>query len=133
MSSIRGIRNNNPGNLEYNASIQWNGQTGQDANGYCTFDTMENGIRALTLDLQNAQTIHSRNTVYDIITNFSATDQAAYVANVSQALGVDAHDSIDTSDANTIEGLVTAVIKQECGYAGYLVALPSISAGIASV
>lgn len=130
MSSIRGIRNNNPGNLEYNASINWQGQIGQDADGYCTFDTMVNGIRALRIDLQNAQRLHGRNTVYDIITNFSATDQEAYVANVSKALGVDAHDTIDMSDPDTLNTFIDTVIKQETGEAGYLIALPSISAGL---
>lgn len=132
MSTVRGIRNNNPGNLEYNAGIQWQGQTGQDADGYCQFDTMVNGIRALRIDLQNAQAMHGRNTVYDIIVNFSATDQEVYAANVAHALGVDEHESIDMQDPQTIHTFINAVITQECGIAGRLAALPYISAGIAA-
>ncbi len=131
VSTIRGIRNNNPGNLKYNASIKWQGQTGQDAQGFCTFDTMTDGVRAMAIDLKNAQTIHGRNTVYDIVVNYSLTDQDAYVSNVSAALGVDPHDTIDITDPTTLYDYMTAAIKQESGELGYLAALPVLSTGIA--
>lgn len=41
----RGIRNNNPFNIKYNAANKWQGQTGSDGI-FCKFDTMQNGVRA---------------------------------------------------------------------------------------
>ncbi|HFX8036006.1 TPA: hypothetical protein ACIF5E_004931, partial [Escherichia coli] len=42
----RGIRNNNPGNLEYSKTNPWVGQTGDDGR-FAKFETPEHGIRAL--------------------------------------------------------------------------------------
>lgn len=49
MNAPEGIRNNNPFNLTYLASITWQGQTGYDGR-FCTFDTMIDGLRAGTVD-----------------------------------------------------------------------------------
>ena len=43
--ALRGITNNNPMNLKYEASNNWVGQTGSDGT-FCVFDTAEHGIRA---------------------------------------------------------------------------------------
>src|SRR5579871_2122772 len=45
--SPKGLRNHNPGNLRYVASIPWNGQIGDDGTGYAVFDSDEHGVRAL--------------------------------------------------------------------------------------
>ena len=43
--SPKGIRNNNPMNLEFRTSIQWRGQLGSDGR-FVVFDTPLNGLRA---------------------------------------------------------------------------------------
>ena len=48
----RGIENNNPGNIEYNKTNKWKGQTGHDGR-FVKFDTEINGIRSLVILLQN--------------------------------------------------------------------------------
>jgi hypothetical protein len=110
----RGLRNNNPGNIKYNANIQWQGQVGEDSGGFVIFDTMTDGVRALALNLYNYGQ-DGLNTVQAIITRWSTTDQAAYVANVSAALGVAPTDTLDMTDTTTITNLVNAIITQENG------------------
>jgi hypothetical protein len=131
-SAIRGIRNNNPTNLE-DAGIQWDGMTGVDADGYLIFATMVKGLRAASRNLANYQNLHGINTVDGAIRRWSKTDQDAYVANVAAALGVDPHDDIDLTDGSTQLGMLRAMIVQETGAAASLL-IPDgvIAEGIAS-
>jgi hypothetical protein len=46
-------RNNNPGDLRACSGFTWVGQIGIDEKGFCIFDTIENGWRALTVDVGN--------------------------------------------------------------------------------
>lgn len=109
----RGFRNNNPGNIR--GSDGFNGQTGVDSDGFATFDTMQDGIRAIAVILKNYQSLYGLNTVRALISRWSATDQAAYIADVAADLGVDPDDSINVADPNTLNGLVSAIITQENG------------------
>lgn len=111
---VRGLRNNNPGNIRYNAANQWQGQIGQDADGFCIFDTMVDGVRALARILYNYGA-EGYVTVQAIISKYSATDQAAYIANVSRALQVAPTDTLDMTNADTITNLVNAITSQENG------------------
>lgn len=46
----RGIRNNNPGNIDYNPANKWQGQLPMDKviePRFCRFESPEYGIRAL--------------------------------------------------------------------------------------
>jgi len=113
--TVRGLRNNNPGNIKYNPANQWQGQTGQDADGFVIFDTMVNGIRALAETLRNYGR-QGYNTVQAIISRWSTTDQAAYIANVAAALQVSPSDTLDMTDADTITNLTNAIITQENGF-----------------
>jgi hypothetical protein len=132
ISKIRGIRNNNPTNLE-DAGIQWDGMTGVDSDGYLVFSSMMKGLRAASKNLANYQNIHAINTVDAAIRRWSKTDQDAYVANVAAALGVDPHDSIDLTDGSTQLGMLRAMIVQENGAAASLLIPDSVIAeGIAN-
>lgn len=62
-------RYNNPGDLRSDG-IVWKGQSGTDADGFCIFDTVDDGWRALRLDLQN----HSRRYPRQSLTQFIAGD-----------------------------------------------------------
>jgi hypothetical protein len=134
VSTIRGIRNNNPGNIKYNVANDWQGQTGQDSGGFATFDTEANGIRAIAVILKNYSSHYGLNTVDGLIRRWSATDQDAYVANVSAALGVSPYDSIDITDTATLTTVVDAIIAQEDSRAAELALSLSgaIDSGIAS-
>jgi hypothetical protein len=133
VSTIRGIRNNNPGNIRYNAANQWQGQTGQDSAGFATFDTAANGVRAIAVILKNYSAHYGLSTVDGLIRRWSATDQDAYVANVSAALGVGPYDSIDVTDPATLTAIVDAIIAQEDSKAAELALEVSgaVSTGVA--
>lgn len=134
MSTIRGIRNNNPGNIKWSASQTFHGQIGQDSAGFIIFDTMENGIRAIAVIIKNYSHLHGLRTVDGIIRRWSVTDQDAYVANVSAALGVQPYDSISVDDTGTLTIVVDAIIAQEDGRVSELALNLSgaIDAGVAS-
>lgn len=132
LSPIRGIRNNNPGNIRVVAGVTWQGQIGVDDDGFLIFDTMENGIRAIARILKNYQRLYGLNTVRAIATRWSATDQTAYTANLSSWLGVDEDESIDVSDPETLGVLVRGIIRQENGLtASLLVSNSDIDQGVA--
>jgi hypothetical protein len=120
----RGIRNNNPGNIVRSA-IVWQGQLTPDqvaAKGwtwddtYVQFDDPSNGVRAIGHVLLS-KSQRGLNTVDAIISDYSTTDVAAYIANVSAALGVGPDDVVDVgSDLPTF---ATAIIQQENGQQPY--------------
>jgi hypothetical protein len=91
------------------------------------------GIRAIAVVLGNYYS-EGYQTVQDIITRWSSTDQAAYVANVSAALGVNAGDTLDLTnpdDGNSqLAALIGAIITQENGLNPY--SDSTIQAGIAA-
>lgn len=112
--SPRGIRNNNPGNLEYNAGINWVGQAGADSGGYLIFDTAEHGARALGHDLSTAIS-EGYNTIASLITHYappSENDTAAYVRAVAAWGELEEGSSIQVGDAPWI---AAAVATQENG------------------
>jgi hypothetical protein len=111
----KGLRNHNPGNLRYVASIPWNGQTGDDGTGYAVFDTDENGVRALGHQL-GTYASRGLNTVNAIISTYAPSNEnntAAYIAAVSSELGVDQNQSIDVN--GVLPQLVAAIIHHENG------------------
>lgn len=110
----RGIRNNNPGNLE--GDTQFQGQTGTDKGGYATFATPEDGLRAMALNLKNQQDLHGLQTVQDIITKWappSENNTAAYVQDVSQKLGVDPNQKLNLHDPAVLKTFTSAIISHE--------------------
>ena len=107
----------NPGNLRFIASILWHGQTGQQG-GFVVFDTLNNGARALAIDLLNAQNLHGLDTVRQIVSTYappSENDTAAYIAAVSTEMKVDPDDWLDLDLPETLTALVSAVWHHEQG------------------
>jgi hypothetical protein len=47
-----GLRNNNCGNLRPSTKYKWLGEQAPES-GYCVFDFIEHGIRAMAIDLKN--------------------------------------------------------------------------------
>jgi len=131
VSTVRGIRNNNPTNLE-DAGIAWQGMIGTDG-PYCVFDTMENGIRAAAINLRNYWRLHGINTVDGIVRRWSATDQDAYVSHVSGWIGVDPQDALDMEDVGVRTQLLQAMTRQEEGLPAELLIDSTIASVVASV
>ena len=113
-TQTRGLRNNNPGHIRDNIDNDWNGQTGTDDAGFVIFDTMQNGIRALTKILKN----YGLNTITQIISRWappSENDTAAYISSVANSTGFDPNQALNMNDANTLTALVAAITRQENG------------------
>lgn len=116
--SGNGFTVNNPGNLRYIAgSSAWNGQTGQTASGIATYDNLQDGCRAMYLQLQEYAE-NGDDTLTSMITTYappSENDTATYIANVSAATGIDpATELVWTSDGLPV---CYAMIVQENGQA----------------
>ena len=126
MKQSRGIRNNNPGNIDYNKNNQWRGQIGIETSAinprFAKFDTPENGIRALAKLLLNYQRLHKLNTVREIINRWAPPVEnitSAYVTACAQALGVDQNEVVNLSDRRLLKLLTVAIIKHENGSQPY--------------
>ncbi|MCO0607856.1 hypothetical protein NGG26_06245 [Klebsiella pneumoniae] len=117
----RGIRNNNPGNLEASSSNPWIGQTGSDGR-FAKFETPEHGIRALGRNLISYQR-QGIDTVGEIINRWAPpsdnNDTAAYIKAVCAQLGVTENQPLDASNPDTLQALCAAIIKHENGTQPY--------------
>ena len=110
----RGIRNNNPGNIE-DTGTAWIGRTGNDGR-YLTFDTPTNGIRALVIVLHSYFTRHGLNTVRGIISRWAPStenDTTSYVNAVAKSLGVTPDAVLDFK--LYVKPLTIAIIRHENG------------------
>lgn len=117
----RGIRNNNPGNLEASDSNPWQGQTGSDGR-FAKFETPEHGIRALGRNLISYQK-QGIDTVNDIINRWAPpednNDTASYIQAVCAQLGVEPNQPVNASDPDTLKALCAAIIHHENGEQPY--------------
>lgn len=114
---VRGVRNNNPGNLVYSEQ-GWDGELTPDGK-FSRFDTPEHGIRALAKNMRTYQNKHGLNTVAQMISKFAPpedhNDTPTYIKAVAGMMGVDPNQRIDTSDADTLTKLVNGIITVENG------------------
>ncbi|WP_419810677.1 structural protein [Bacterioplanoides sp.] len=115
--TVRGIRNNNPGNIRKGAD--WDGAAGDDG-AFVIFDSPEFGIRALSKLLLNYERLYGLNTVSGIINRYAPTNEnntLAYVESVAGKLGVNPHEQITVADR--LPELVKAIIYHENGQQPY--------------
>jgi hypothetical protein len=119
MSTIRGIRNNNPGNIKHSADV-WEGQAPQQTDAtFVQFTAPEWGIRAMTRIMR----VHydaGATTLRQLITIWappSENDTASYIAAVSSCSGLDPDTTYDFD--TMVAQLVPCVITQENGLQPY--------------
>lgn len=121
----RGIRNNNPGNIDYRPANNWKGQLAHDKTiepRFCRFSAPEYGIRAIIALLRNYQRKYGLNTVTGLISRWAPSNEnntAAYVRGVAKALAVAPGAVIALSDKNTAIRLAKAIIQHENGSQPY--------------
>lgn len=119
----RGIRNNNPGNID-RTKEKWQGMA-EDQSGdprFIVFKTPEWGIRAMAKTLLTYQNAHKLNTVKKIINRWAPpveNDTSAYVNTIAKAVGVKPTDVIDLDSMEVMLPLVKAMIKHENGVQPY--------------
>lgn len=121
-----GIRNNNPGNIEW--GDPWNGldpSKGLKNGRFCQFLDPVMGIRALACTLttyydKRVATDGSKiDTVTEIIERWApaadANNTQAYIADVAARAGFGATQTIDLHDFATMRAIVCAIIRHENG------------------
>jgi hypothetical protein len=119
---VRGLVNNNPGNIRPSTQYTWQGQVGVDkgakeAAGFVQFASPEAGIRAMTLNLLSYDQ-QGINTVQGVINRWAPPSEnktGTYINQVAKDLGVKPTDTIDLKDAAVMRQLVTSIIKFENG------------------
>lgn len=135
MASVpRGIRNNNPGNIDYNARNKWDGQLGIEegvANPrFARFSEAKYGIRALAKLLLNYRGKDGLagvgklgiDTPYEFISRWAPStenDTNSYASAIAKRLGVGVKDPIDISKAETLKQVVIGIIQHENGHNPY--------------
>lgn len=134
LHTLRGYRNNNPGNIERRAT-QWDGMSVDQSTDtrFIVFDDVRYGIRAMAKIL-NSYGRRGVNTIDEIVTTWAPpkvggefeNDTAAYVRSVSQRAGLPAHAPIGP---NEYPAVISAIIHHELGIQPYSQAL--IRQGIA--
>lgn len=126
-----GIRNNNPGNIEWGSP--WEGlvprgeATLPDGKRFCQFKDAPSGIRAIVrtlityADKRVAADGSAIDTVWEVIARWappSENNTPAYVSQVARVVGVGAHDPINIKDYAVMRALVVGIIAHEnAGYA----------------
>ncbi|SUD80247.1 structural protein P5 [Pseudomonas putida] len=130
MTTPRGVRNRNPGNIDYNPRNAWQGQLGLEEGvakpRFARFDHPENGIRALGKLLINYRGKDGMpgvggkgiDTVLETINRWAPSnenDTQAYASAVAKRLGVKPTDPINIKDSATLRGMVLSIIIHENG------------------
>ncbi|MCL8343256.1 structural protein P5, partial [Pseudomonas mosselii] len=126
----RGVRNNNPGNIDYNPRNAWQGQLGVEVGvakpRFARFDSAENGIRALGKLLLNYRGKDGMpgvgkpgiDTPIEFISRWAPSTEnntTAYAQAIAKRLGVGVRDSIDISNPCVLRETIVSIIVHENG------------------
>lgn len=120
--AARGIRNNNPGNIEYGPFAKSMGATGSDGR-FAVFPTAEQGIAAITA-LQQRYENSGRESVAERIERWAPASEngpatRSYINAVARAMGVDPNASFSINDQTLGPAFIAAMIAYENGRQPY--------------
>jgi len=121
----RGIRNNNPGNIDFNPLNQWKGLNPKSKeldSRFCVFISPEYGIRALMVLLRNYEKKHKLNSVRQIINRWAPTHEnntSAYMTHVAKMMNVGLDDCLDLKNRDVLIKLAKAIVTHENGVQPY--------------
>lgn len=123
----RGLRNNNPGNIEKIPNDTWQGQIGSDGR-FVIFTDLEHGARALLRVLRTYHTKHKIYTISDIINRWAPewvinekgekvreNDTAKYIEFVSQKTGISPDTKLTLNAQDTYCRIAQAMCHFETG------------------
>lgn len=120
---MRGIRNNNPGNIRHSAT-RWQGMSAAQTDpAFVQFESAEYGIRALSKLLDTYSTSYGLRTVAGIIGRYAPSSEnntGSYINAVASALGVAPSQPFDVQARKS--ELVQAIIRHENGINPYAIA-----------
>lgn len=116
----RGIRNNNPGNVEHNSKNNWIGLADPVSDGrYCRFTHPQYAIRAMLWLMLTYQTKYRFKTITQIIERYAPRQDknatTEYIAHVAKRAGIKPNQAISLRDYETAVAVVTAMIEFENG------------------
>jgi hypothetical protein len=123
MKTVRGVRNNNVGNIKTNAFVSstyqyWQKELRKEDNTdgvFCQFETFAYGLRAMIKLLKIYKTNHSINTIDSLISRWDKPTAQHYKDFVATQTGFSVNGIIDLHDKETLKKLVVAMVKLECG------------------
>lgn len=121
MKTVRGIRNNNPGNIKtycwLSSYVSWNGELtcAENTDGvFCQFKRFADGVRAMIKLLKTYKTKYQINTIDNLISRWDCPTAQHYKDFVSDETGFSISQIIDLHDKDTLKKICTAMIKLEC-------------------
>lgn len=115
--AARGVRNNNPGNLEYNPAWQGLKKTRTD-DRFCEFVSMPYGFRALAVTLCTYQDKYQIDTVEKAITRWAPPNEnntTAYINDVCAKAKVSPNEKVNFHDFNEAAPIINAIAEHENG------------------
>lgn len=118
----RGVRNNNPGNIDRIAGTKWQGAADDQSSDkrFVVFKAPEWGIRAIAKTILTYKSAYKIKTVRGIINRWAPpveNNTTAYINAVARKLGVKPNEAIDVDSCEIMFPLVEAIIAHECnGY-----------------
>lgn len=114
----RGLRNNNPGNIEKN-STKWKGLSkNQTDSRFFKFESMAWGYRAMFRTLRTYKSVHGKKTLTDMISRWAPpieNNTEGYIRLVSNRAKVYPNVEIDTENKALMCRIVEAMSYQENG------------------
>ncbi len=129
--TARGIRNNNPGNIDFNPRNNWQGQLGMEPGGrFAIFDSPENGIRAAGKLLLNYRGKDGMpgvgktgiDTPLEFISRWAPSnenDTLSYAKAFAKRLSVGVRDSINIAEPKVLRAALVSIIVHENGLNPY--------------
>lgn len=128
MTDPRGIRNNNPGNIDYHESSDpWLGLADPPTDGrFCRFTDPVYGLRAILKVLLTYQRQYGLKTVRGLINRWAPpgeNDTDSYVQDVASYAGIGPDDEVDVSSRPTALALLARITYHENGVQPYPVSL----------
>lgn len=128
--TTRGIRNNNPGNIDRSPANKWQGRMRREdmtpaqkaEKRFEVFASPAWGIRAMCVLIITYFDRHGCNTVRKIITRWappSENDTDAYVRAVARNVGVEPDDWINVHEYARLRPLIVSIITHENGHQPY--------------
>ncbi len=118
--TARGIRLNNPGNIEAGNSAVWQGEVWPSSDDrFCEFESMAYGCRALIRTLMTYHKTHHLDTVRQIINRWappSENNTSAYMKHVASAIGRDVDETIPfDTDPTYFLAIAKVIARHENG------------------
>lgn len=109
---------NNPLNIRYTSSNQWNGLCGS-SNGFCEFQSLGYGLRAAIIIINSYKSLYNIDTIEDIIYKWappSENNSSGYVSFVCDQMNCCKSQKINVFKPITLFELFKAMCKMESNF-----------------